>query len=405
MASLVKNGDNYGLIWTDNSRRKSQTRESLKTDDKRVAMRRKSRLENEYFEGNHDPWRRKWYQRPQDPEGAIKLKEAVEEFIHFKTHTKGRQGWSESISVKEAQFMRMFVREVGAELYLSELTTDHLEDFYYRDEVNSDHTRNSYYISVNTFLNWCITKEYLTEKPEYRPKKPQSKTPKFIYPEELARLIEYRLSKAYHDIKSGRLVNPDQAPCWMIFAWLIMAGTGMRRREIANLKISHLTGDFIIIGEDFTTKTRAERHVPLLFEARRAAQVLADPHFRRLDPRLAESDYLLGRSPKSAQNYLSRRFGKCWSACFPNKPKRSLYNLKDMFAVRFLTDPSVPTEEGMKIEDLRKILGHQSLETTQKYLKAIPFGLRLSGTIWDYLPDEPWPLPDHIASRYQHVSI
>ena len=398
MASLQKNGTNYGLVWTDSSRDPSQVRESLKTDNYKKAKRRKARLEDQYFtfdsdgKRQHDPWNHKWYEQPSGDGSVMTLQEAVKEFIYFKSTTKGQKGWSESIAIKESQFMRMFAEHLGPDLLLSEITEQHLEDFYYKENVSSDHTRNSYYISVNTFFNWCVEQGYLEEKPEYKPKKPQSKVPKFIYPEELAKLIEYRLSKIKYDIDSGRLRNPDQGPYWMILAWMLMAGTGMRRGEIVHLTAKNVDNGYITIGDGFTTKTRQERQIPLLFEAKQAIDILTDPNFRQLEPRMRSSEYLLGRSPRSGKDYLSRRFGPLWEKCFPNKSKRTLYNLKDMFAVRFLTDPSIPTEEGMKINDLRKILGHQSLDTTQKYLKAIPFGLKITGTIWDYLPTDAFPL-------------
>ncbi|WP_441001264.1 tyrosine-type recombinase/integrase [Fodinibius sp. SL11] len=398
MASLQKNGTNYGLVWTDSSREPSQVRESLKTDNYQKAKRLKARLEDQYFtfdrDGNrkHDPWQRKWYEQPSGDGTVITLEEAIKEFVYFKSTTKGQKGWSESIAVKESQFMRMFSEYLGPDLLLSEITEQHLEDFYYKENINSGHTRNSYYISVNTFLNWCVKEGYLEEKPEYKPKKPQSKVPKFIYPKELAQLIEYRLSKIKYDVDEGRLRNPDQGPYWMILAWMLMAGTGMRRGEVVRLTAKNVDSGYITIGEGFTTKTRQERQIPLLFEAKQAIDILTDQNFRQLEPRMRDSKYLLGRSPRSGKDYLSRRFGPLWKERFPDKSKRTLYNLKDMFAVRFLTDPSVPTSEGMKINDLRKILGHQSLDTTQKYLKAIPFGLTITGTIWDYVPTEAFPL-------------
>lgn len=385
MASLVKNGDTYGLIWTDNSREQSQCRESLKTDNLKKAKRRKSRLETQYYEGTHDPWERKWYQRKSADNIAIT--DAVEEFIVYKSRAKGQDGWSESVAKRETYVMRKFARHVGPGRYLSSLTENDLEDFYYRDGVSSDHTRNGNRISVTTFLNWCQQQGYIEDPPQYRPKKPQRKVPKFIYPKQLSKLIGWRLDKIASDIADHEQFDiEDRGAYWVIYGWMILAGTGMRPGELANVKVSHVESDSILIGEDFTTKVRAERRVPLLYESRQAVEVLINQQFRNKERYMADSNYLLGRKPSYAKKQLSEEFRHAWRAVFPDKPRRTLYNLKDMFCVRFLSDDSIPTSSGMKLNDLKEILGHSSLKTTEKYLKAIPYGTSLTGTIWDYPP-------------------
>ncbi len=392
MASLIKKGNKYGLIWTDRNREQSQTRESLKTSNKKDAERLKAKLEHQYWEGRHDPWKHKWYQKPSETD-VLNLFDAVEEFITFKTDARGPQGWSKTTAKNETLFMRMFRDWIGADRALKSITEADIENFYYRDEVGSDHTRNSYYISLNTFFNWCIIKEYIQEKPIYKPKKPQRKIPKFIYPEELAQLIEYRLSVIRQDIDGNALYDTNRHVYWVILGWMVLAGTGMRPAELANLKLQQIEPDSILIGEDFTTKVREERRVPLLFESRQAIKLLRDPNFRKREPFMSKSDYLLGRSPHTSRNRLSREFSLAWKTRFPNKAKRTLYNLKDMFAVRYLTDASISESPGLKINSLKEILGHASLETTQKYLKAVPTGISIDGTIWDYKPEKVWPMP------------
>ena len=371
MASLTKNGKNYGLIWTDSSRTPSQVRESLKTQDRNQALQKKNELEWKYHNRDnlsfpesdrHDPWKQKWYEQKAD-EGKT-VAEAVEEFIRFKSRARGQQGWSDTAQRNETYTMRKFARHVG-NILLEDLKKEHLEGFYYRDKVNSDHTRNSLYISVNTFLNWCIDQGYLEEKPVFKPKKPQTKVPKFI------RLDEVRTMYEAEDWEYVR------------YGWLLLVSTGMRPAELANLKLAAINNNHLLIGEDFTTKVRAERRIPFLFETEFAIEKLTDSSFNRS----YSPEYLLGRSPKTTKPILSQRFSKLWGETFPRK-KRALYNLKDTFAVRFLSDDSLQSRTGMKLNDLKEILGHASLSTTQRYLKAIPYGTDLSGSLWDYKPIE-----------------
>lgn len=381
MASLVKNGDSYGLIWTDSSRPTPQTRESLKTDDKRVAARRKARLEHQYWEGSHDPWKRKWYQKEQTRSPL--LGNTIDRFVAFKTNAKGARGWNDTTTAREKYVLGKFARLTGRDRHIKDITDEDLENFYYRKDVTSDHTRDSDYISLNTFFNWCISRGLISEKPEYRPKKPQTKIPKFIRPKRLAAMISGYLASIKQMKADGTIHSGQDGACWIPLGWMILAGTGMRPKELAHIRLKNIDSGAIIIGEGFTTKTRAERRVPLLFEAGQAVGLLTDPRYRKLHD-MIDNDRLLGRKPHYAQQKMSRVFTDTWQDLFPQAPRRTLYNLKDTFAVRFLSDPSVGSS-GMKLNELKEILGHASLETTQKYLKAVPYGTRLEGTIWDHL--------------------
>lgn len=377
MASLKKNGSNYGLVWTDSSREPSQVRESLKTDIRRRAIAKQKELEWKYHEGEHDPWKQKWYEKPTD-HSIITIESAVESFIRFKTGTRGQQGWNDTTQKREVPLMRKFARYVG-NIPLDNLTKGHLEDFYFRDKVNSPHTRASDYISVNTFLNWCVTNEYIDEKPIFKPKKPQSKVPKYIHPKELAKLIHGKVHFIEDRINNGTIHNEKQAGYWVVLGWMILAGTGMRPIELSQIRISDIYGDNILVGAHFDTKTKEERYVPLMYEAKQAVQLLTNPHYRQLDPTMKDSDLLLGRKPNYCKTKLSRDFTNIWKLVFPNKPKRTLYNLKDMFCVRFLHG-----ERDTNIDQLASILGHSSYDTTKRYQKSVPHDIEISGTIWDY---------------------
>lgn len=383
MASLIKNGKHYGIRWTDSKRHPRQVRESLKTSDRHKAIHKKKQLEWEYANGQHDPWKRKWYDQEKSHQSEWLTPSLVSKFIEYKSTARGREGWSEAVAHREKYVMGRFADMIG-EKPVGEITKKELENFYYRDGVHSDHTRNGDYISVNTFLNWCISNGYLSAKPVFKPSKPQSKTPRFIYPEQLSRLIRYRTDQIALDIKDGRLKRPELGAYWAPLGWMVLAGTGLRPIELAQIKIAHIESGHILVGADFTTKVKAERRVPLLYEAKQAVDILTDVRYRSLEPNLSGSPYLLGRKPEYSKKQLSIEFSATWKACYPDKPKCSLYNLKDTFCVRFLSDDKLPGAPGMRLNELKDILGHASIATTEKYLKAVPYGTRVTGTIWDH---------------------
>jgi integrase len=41
--------------------------------------------------------------------------------------------------------------------------------------------------------------------------------------------------------------------------------------------------------------------------------------------------------------------------------------------------------QGIKINELKDILGHASLSTTEKYLKSVPYGTSINDQVWDYI--------------------
>jgi integrase len=374
MASLTKRNGIYLLRWYNGERYPKQISESLKTKNFTQAKRKKVQLENAYYEGEHNPWRRKWYETAAIDENVILLSHAVELFIEYKSQARGSEGWSKSVAKREGFVLRKFARMLEMKP-LSSLSKNDLQAFYYREGVTSDHTRKGDYISVNTFLNWCIEKGFIESKPKFRPKKPQRKIPKFIYPKELAQLIEYRNYKATYNSSGNNL--PVSIAHWIPLCWLVMAGTGLRRKELVHLKKWHIEGNTIIIGEDFPTKVRAERRVPLLFESKWAVGELLKIE--------TGNHFLTGKKPTYASNKLTYSFSGAWKERFPEKAKRTLYNLKDSFAVRFLTSDLENYHSGMKMNDLKEIFGHASLETTQKYIKAVPPGTIIDGSVWDFI--------------------
>ena len=389
MASLVKNGNTYSLIWTDRSRSPKKIRENLKTDDRKRAVRLQKQLEwgyanrhNRQFpdDQKHDPWVRRWYQADYTRKDNTLLSKLIEDFISFKLSEKGTSGWGRSAERREPYVLRKFVRIVG-DRPVRQLTRDHLQAFYYRAGVNSDHTRQSDYISINTFLNWLLTHEYLETKPEYRPKKAQQLLPRFITPVELSAVIQKHIERTAANVQLGKCAP---RPYYPVLAWMVLAGTGIRPVELSRITLSAVQNGHLLVGDGFDTKSRRQRLVPLLYESRQAVDLLCNPAYRKLQG--MQGVTLLGRDPAYAKNYISRQFTSAWQACFPDKD-RSLYNLKDMFAVRFLCDDTHQSAGAIRLNELKEILGHASLETTQKYLKAIPFRTDLRGTIFDFPPE------------------
>lgn len=377
MASLQKNGDNYGLVWTDSTRRKSQVRESLKTDDKRKAQLKKKELEWKYAEGEHDPWDQKWYERSRPDE--IFLQEAIKQYIKYKRNAKGKEGWGYRRYERTAPMLRHFAKFTG-DMAVHELTEQHLTDYFYRPKVNSSHTRRTYRINLITFFKWCESKGYLDDYPDHELKPTKQKTPKFIYPDELAKLIQWKVDDVMKSVKKGEPHGTHESfsQIWMVYGWMILASTGMRPSELMRIKINHIGRQFINIGEDFDVKNAVERSIPILYEAKRAIPVLLK--VRDKDRMMKDSEYLLGRPSDSSAQRMSKEFTRGWGKLFDHK--RTLYNLKHTFAIRFLNDPE-HSRKAKALHDLKFILGHKSITSTEIYTNKVPYGVNIEGTIWD----------------------
>lgn len=386
----------YYIIWRAAKLYPDQPRvsEQLRTKSKKEAQKRMHRLEELWEVGKHNPWESRWYDNEsikgfvagnllhddisqiRQPGQALTMIEASEQYI---AHQISRpRGWTSQRTIDNySQTIRLLVEYIGPERYISSLKS---EDFYraiYRRTVSSEETMRSDRSRLIAMLNWFRKKDWIDKVPEIESPPPQEKVPKYFTDLDFLQTCWHKIAQVEQAIRDGYIrdeASPNQLR--FVLAWMLMAGTGMRPAEATHLRLVDVHGDSILVGAHHRTKTNKQRVVPILYEAQSAISVLTDPAYRKKDAALRSTDSLLGIESDMVRKRMSAELRDSYKS-IDGKGKRTAYNLRDYFAVRFLSDPGQGNQD-FRLLRLRNILGHASVTTTEKYLKALPVRLDLS---------------------------
>ena len=159
------------------------------------------------------------------------------------------------------------------------------------------------------------------------------------------------------------LILEDLSPAWLKNIIILAVNTGMRRNELINLKWAdiNISKQYLIIRntESFTTKSKAERVIPLNLNS---LEVL-----RNISPK-DEFVFTNCNSQKIYPNYLSQ--------CFRDRlikinirNNRSFHSLRHTFA-------SWLVQKGVPMYEVSKLLGHSDIKTTEIYAHLTSDNLR-----------------------------
>ena len=359
------------LIWHDRGRSPRKVAESLKTSDPARARSLKVRLEYQYQEGNHDPWRRKWYDHHSDELLDPALSECLESFIRDRVERRGRRSWNETTKRQTESVLHRFVDHAGDPL-IRHLDRQHLRSFYDRPprdprRPRSPHTTAFERRIIRSFCRWLHEKGMTRELIDVEIDPPQDSLPEYLSDQMLEQVYAVKAAHIYANLKYCRSGDGSRH----IDAWKLAASTGVRKSEIGSLRLDANRGDTIIVGYRHRTKSGKQRAVPLLFEASEILQKYTDPAFREADPHLASSDLLFGRSRQGIDR-MAREFSRCCRQLWPGRPELSFHSLRHTFAIRYLTAPGNGQSNDFRLVKLQMILGHADISTTMKYLKIDP---------------------------------
>lgn len=233
--------------------------------------------------------------------------------------------------------------------HLSEVTDADVEEKVtawraaeYKDQSITKHLR-----VLRAFFNRAIEKGRLERSPADTVPDPQilDSAPHLFYEADELEALYLASSFDPH--------HPDdpQHATWHAPAWKLLANTGMRRGEALIAKCAWVRGDRLRVvstGEE-RTKSGKWREIPLGPGAVEGLQ--------GLDEALGENrEYLL---PRVAPPSLSRAAAKCITrADLPG----SLHTLRHTFISHLAMNPAIA------IRDIQLWAGHESIETTERYM-------------------------------------
>lgn len=368
MASLLKRNGNYSIVFKMRLNGKQIKRTyALGTRYKKVAEQKKVEYEKLYEQGKINPfaddWNLKEYEKKKELDGTSLtspiLLNLQKRFLQERTHITAK--------TKSAyrQVLKQFAEHVGYTMPVRLITAGDIRSFCMRETLSLASKQN-YLRHLKAFFNWVVEEEFLESNPCDKitlPKKRDDLVNKIIEESDLKELFKtFREYQLKHK-RSGAIKSSEQMQLWFKPLVTLAFYTGLRRKEIIQLRWEHvnLEARFLRVTD---TKNGTERSVPIF-----------DPLYWRLrawkklmgSPRMG----LVFPSPKSTSRLeiamtggnVTRRF-KFFAKEAKFKDSINFHGLRHSCATFLLRN-------GFNVIQVKNMLGHKSLDVTNRYVHLV----------------------------------
>jgi len=281
----------------------------------------------------------------------MNLQEAVHDFIDAK-HI-------ENVSAKTLQVYESMLKELvdftGA-IPISEYNAGHVRRFLSYQQGRegrfgklSDATVHKYYAVVRTFSRWLRDQEYTQTSATHKVSAPrvEDKLPESLTDEEVTRLLRYLKSYCSERVQ-------------LIFSFFL--DTGARLNEVVQLNVDgvHLDDGWVkVFG-----KGRRERIMPL----GKALKRDLGTYLATIRPTIANPDEQALFVTQHGTRYTREGMATLVKSKLKKIGVKGHYGphkLRHTYATNYLRN-------GGQLEQLRIVMGHRDISTTQRYLSLIP---------------------------------
>lgn len=369
MASLTKRNGYYSIVFKSTLNGKSFKKTyALGTKYKKIAEQKKLEYEKLYDAGQINPFDDNWnlqdHEKEQELEGTSLTSPIIntlqKQFLREKTNV------TEKTRRTYKYIIRQFMDQVGHSMPVTMIDANDIRSFCLRPKLANASKRN-YLKHLKAFFNWVVEKEVLEVNPCDKvglPKTRDNLVDKIIDEEELKEI--FKKFKAYQKKhqKSGAISTDEQKQHWFIPLITLAFYTGLRRKEIIQLRWEHvnLKNRFLRVTD---TKNGYERTVPIFDKL---YSELSKWHKFNGKPKKG----LVFPSPRSVPNGKLAMMGD-------NVSKRFKYyateeaKLKDSIHFHGLRHSCATflLRNGFNVIEVKNMLGHKSLEVTNKYVHLV----------------------------------
>jgi integrase len=362
---LVTRRHRYYARYYDGSRPEGdrQCTRSLKTERKDVAERRVVERRKEFKEGRLNPW------NPDDKSGElVTFQEAASRFLDSKSHLR-------PASVNEYR-IALEGLDVTTNVLLRNVTAASLRRYVVRDRSVAVATRRKRHRHLKAFFRWAVREGYIDTSPlrEVTPPKKKEKTPEYLTPNQLRRLLRCIAADYDMKVKNDR-AQPGQV-LWLLDLIRLAVNTGMRLGELTSLRFGAV--DFreefieVLSTPEEPTKSGSERRVPMTEEARAVLERLHSEREGRGPGEHVLKGYNGG--PLNGR-YASQRF----------KHYVRKAGLDERFSFHSLrhTCASWLVQRGVSLPVVQAILGHADPSTTERYAHMAPDAVKQAISVLD----------------------
>jgi site-specific recombinase XerD len=361
MASLQKRNKVYYIVFSKREGEDfEQKKFSLKTKSKREAVKLKIKYEELYENDEIDPfsnWSPKEYEKRLDVKSqpkVVTLKGLTEKF------KSDRKNIRQVTIDAYARHFNMLMNRIGETIPVSMITEEDMRSICYQSHL-AIKTQHSYITHYSTFFNWLKSNGFIKSNPMdniKKPKVPENTSEKTINDRQLEKIFKvYRTDiKKKKDLR--QISTRAQSRIWFRPIVSLAYYAGLRVKEVVQLKWSEvdLENEFLTITN---TKTGSERVVPMrkeLIQILKAWEKLDRYECKGL---VFPSETGLAANQGMSKGNISKVFRKYVDkAGLPSSI--NFHGLRHSCGTNLL-------RMGMDINNVAKMLGHSSLETTRKY--------------------------------------
>lgn len=276
-----------------------------------------------------------------------KLTESFLDYLKAERNRSPRTIFNYGLALED---FRSFLDSVDTGLTWKEVTRDLVRDWVIElvdKQKLSAATVNLKLSALRTFYHYLLLVEEIRVNPMDNVTGPKKKKnlPSFVKEADMERLLDMMPDEGFEAVRDRLVV-------------LMLYMTGMRRAEIIALRDEdvQLTAKLLKI----TGKRNKQRLVPIGDELMEEIGRYLDLRSQRFEQLPAESFFLLSNRGRQMQPQMVENIVKDNLSLVTNQSKRSPHVLRHSFATAMLNN-------GADLQTIQKLLGHESLNTTQIY--------------------------------------
>jgi len=272
----------------------------------------------------------------------------IDQFLNYLRYERNRSPRTVQLHEENLRDFETYVQGLDDCLSLETVDTDVVRSWveHLMDEGKKATTVNLGLSAVRTFYRYALSRHIVAKDPAHAvtgPKKAKP-LPQFVRESEMDELLdEQHWTEEYNNVRARTII-------------LMFYETGIRLAELVGLDDADV--DMATMQLKVTGKRNKQRIVPFGEEL---AAALRDYVARRDQELVRQSPALfLDRKGERISRSVVQRIVKTHLTGFTTLKKRSPHVLRHSFATAMLNN-------GAGLESVKKLLGHESLETTEIY--------------------------------------
>ena len=355
MASIYErsNGSLYANFYEEGER----ARFSLRTKDRREALRKLTELEEAHEAGEFDPFEDDPFSYD-EPDGSLTLAQAFEQYAE----EKRKQGRAESTL---DSYRSTWSSLTEGDRTLDDLTVEQIEEHIHDPEVARS-TRAKRWRHIRCVLNHFDH----TEKVDAvsAPQRPDS-LPTPVRRDDLSALTE-ALKADYRKKRRDSRVQPNQL-VWAVPVFRFVFYTGLRASEVAALRWKDIDTEAGVIRLREQKNGTQNATVPLVSKAEKQLKHAPRPRDPEMYVWRSPTGPKFERSEEKFAHLVSKRFRKAREVCDDVPNDRVFHDLRAGFATHLASN-------GLGAHEIRAAMRHADVSTSMKYVRVANSDLRNS---------------------------